>query len=57
VAINENPGPGEGVEQPTGDDTAHTGAPDPAGGGCFRLGWGCLPVIAGVLALPGSLLL
>lgn len=26
--------------------------PDPARGGCMRFGWGCLPVVAGVLMLP-----
>jgi len=56
VAINENPGPGEGIEEPGGGVNDHAGAPDPAGGGCFRLGWGCLPVLAGVMILPGWLL-
>ena len=32
------------------------GRPDPGGGGCLRLGWGCLPVLAAVLMVPGSLL-
>jgi hypothetical protein len=26
--------------------------PDPAGGGCLRFGWGCLPVLAVIAALP-----
>jgi hypothetical protein len=28
--------------------------PDPAQGGCMKLGWGCLPVIAVFLAAPVS---
>ena len=56
MAINENPGPDEGIEEPGGGVNDHAGAPDPAGGGCFRLGWGCLPVLAGVMFLPSWLL-
>ena len=37
----------------SGDETV--GTPDPQGGGCMKLGWGCLPVIAAVAALPGYL--
>jgi hypothetical protein len=25
--------------------------PDPAGGGCLKYGWGCLPMFAGLLVL------
>ena len=31
--------------------------PDPAGGGCMKYGWGCLPVVAIVLMLPAGLVL
>ena len=30
--------------------------PDPARGGCLKLGWGCLPVLIGVVLLPVGLL-
>jgi hypothetical protein len=28
--------------------------PDPAQGGCLKLGWGCLPVVAFCLVAPAS---
>jgi hypothetical protein len=31
--------------------------PDPARGGCLKFGWGCLPVVAGLLMLPSAGLL
>lgn len=55
MAINENPGPDEGIEMPSGGEGDHAGTPDPRGGGCLRLGWGCLPVlIGGLLLMPGA---
>ena len=29
--------------------------PDPARGGCLKFGWGCLPLLAGVMLLPAGL--
>jgi hypothetical protein len=55
VAINDQAGPGEGIETPEPETSDSAGRPDPAGGGCLRLGWGCLPVIVGaMLIVPGS---
>jgi hypothetical protein len=55
VAINEDAGPGEGIETPTGGESDHAGTPDPSGGGCLKLGWGCLPVLVGsALLVPGA---
>ena len=56
MAINERPGPGEGIEEPGPDTSSSAGRADPEGGGCLKLGWGCLPVIAAVLLVPGILL-
>ena len=42
-------GPGAANEAP---DSA---TPDPARGGCLKLGWGCLPALAGVALLPAGL--
>ena len=54
MAINDQAGPGEGIEMPEPESDS-PGRPDPAGGGCLRLGWGCLPVIVGaMLIVPGS---
>lgn len=56
MAINEQAGPGEGVETPSGGEGDTAGTPNPAGGGCLRLGWGCLPVVVGTLLLmPGAM--
>ncbi len=33
------------------------GEPDPAGGGCLKLGWGCLPVMLGAAILLPSLII
>lgn len=54
MAISEE----DGRETP-GPDTAGSdpGAPDPERGGCMRLGWGCLPLMAAVALLPAGLLL
>ena len=39
------------------DNGTAAGEPDPARGGCMRFGWGCLPVVAGlVIAVPSGLL-
>lgn len=56
MAINEDAQAGEGIEEPAPGAGEHAGEPDPRGGGCLKLGWGCLPVLAGVMLLPGSLL-
>ena len=53
MAINENREASEGIETPSGGEGDHAGTPDPRGGGCLRLGWGCLPVLAGILLIPG----
>lgn len=59
-------GAGEGTEaRPPGLDArphAQDGEPpgsataDPARGGCLKLGWGCLPVLAVVTLIPAGLL-
>jgi hypothetical protein len=36
----------------TSDEREPVGEPDPGGGGCLKLGWGCLPVIALLALLP-----
>ena len=56
VAINDQVGPDEGIETPSGGEADNTGEPDPAGGGCLKLGWGCLPLVAGVVIAVPSLL-
>ena len=53
MAINEDARPGDGIEEPAPGAGEHAGEPDPRGGGCLKLGWGCLPmVVAGVGLLP-----
>jgi hypothetical protein len=42
--------PGALDNEPQGSST-----PDPARGGCLKLGWGCLPVVAGLLLVPAGL--
>jgi hypothetical protein len=37
-------------------EASGSNAPDPARGGCMRLGWGCLPVAGFLMALPSGLL-
>jgi hypothetical protein len=37
-------------------EPADSKMPDPGGGGCMKYGWGCLPVVAVVAALPAGLL-
>ncbi len=37
-------------------EPADSNAADPARGGCLRLGWGCLPVLALVVTSPSILL-
>jgi hypothetical protein len=29
--------------------------PDPARGGCLKFGWGCLPVLLGLMLIPAGL--
>ncbi len=36
-------------------EPAGAGAADPARGGCMKLGWGCLPLVAGAMLLPAGL--
>ena len=56
MAINDQAEPGEGITEPSGGEGDTAGKPDPAGGGCLSLGWGCLPVlVAGMLLVPGAL--
>ena len=38
------------------NEPADSNVPDPGGGGCLKFGWGCLPVLAVVVATPASLL-
>ena len=33
-------------------EASGSGTPDPAQGGCMKLGWGCLPVLAGAMLIP-----
>ena len=35
-------------------EPAASNEPDPAKGGCLKFGWGCLPVVAFILAAPIS---
>ncbi len=43
-------------EAPPGAQTdARPGEADPAGGGCLKYGWGCLPVVAGIALIPAGL--
>ena len=49
---------GPGTEAPPGaldNESASSGTPDPARGGCLKFGWGCLPLLAGVMLLPAGL--
>jgi hypothetical protein len=69
VAISEDPtrgtGPDKGTEAqaPGLDAPPHAqeneqpgdGAADPTRGGCMKLGWGCLPVLGGLMLLPAGL--
>ncbi len=32
-----------------------SGMPDPARGGCLKFGWGCLPVLLGLMLIPAGL--
>jgi hypothetical protein len=41
----------------TDSEPSDSNEPDPARGGCMRFGWGCLPVVAGLLMLPTAGLL
>ncbi|QIK77768.1 hypothetical protein G7077_01400 [Sphingomonas piscis] len=53
MAISDEARPDEGIESPSGSEMDNTGEPDPVGGGCLKLGWGCLPLVAGiVIAVP-----
>lgn len=48
----------EGLEAPLGSQNTEpsgSNAADPAKGGCMKFGWGCLPVLAAVGALPYGL--
>jgi hypothetical protein len=45
-----NAPPNAQTSEPDGSSEA-----DPAGGGCMRFGWGCLPVLGGVMILPALL--
>jgi hypothetical protein len=45
-------GPASGGENEPSDSAT----PDPAKGGCLKLGWGCLPVLAGLLLVPVGLI-
>lgn len=56
VATNEPPLDEAELEGLDRDDDS-AGRPDPAGGGCMRLGWGCLPVLVGGMVLVPGLLL
>ncbi len=46
---------GYGGEAGAPSEPAGSATPDPAKGGCLRLGWGCLPVLAGAMLLPAGL--
>jgi hypothetical protein len=39
-----------------GAEPSGSGMPDPARGGCLKMGWGCLPVLLGFLLIPTGLL-
>ncbi|HVM37532.1 MAG TPA: hypothetical protein VM265_03995 [Sphingomicrobium sp.] len=52
MAISE----GDGREQADPSTRSDAGAADPERGGCMRLGWGCLPVMAVIALLPAGLL-
>jgi len=48
----------EGVNAPPGaqdNEPGGSGTPDPARGGCLKFGWGCLPVLLGVMLIPAGL--
>jgi hypothetical protein len=38
------------------NEAAGSGAADPGRGGCLKLGWGCLPVLAVAMLVPAGLL-
>lgn len=37
------------------NEAGQSGTPDPARGGCLKFGWGCLPVLLGVMMIPAGL--
>ena len=37
------------------NEPAGSATPDPAHGGCLKLGWGCIPVLLVILIPPGLL--
>ncbi len=41
--------PGENANESPGSAT-----PDPARGGCLKLGWGCLPILGGLMLIPAA---
>ena len=49
-------GSGAGPGPDSADEGGSAGMPDPGRGGCFGFGWGCLPVIAAIVTVPGLLL-
>ena len=51
AASDPEAAPGELANEP-----ADSNVPDAGRGGCLKFGWGCLPVLAVVLAMPASLL-
>jgi hypothetical protein len=71
MAISDDPtrgtGPGKTTEaQAPGFDApphaqdnepSDSGPPDPARGGCLKLGWGCLPVVTALMLIPAGLFL
>ncbi|HYG48298.1 MAG TPA: hypothetical protein VD846_10205 [Allosphingosinicella sp.] len=36
-------------------EPAGSGTPDPARGGCLKLGWGCLPILPAVMLVPAGM--
>ena len=40
-----------------GNEAEGSSTPDSARGGCLKLGWGCLPVLIAVAAVPPALFL
>lgn len=48
-----------GFEAPPGafdQESAGSATPDAARGGCLKFGWGCLPIVAGlIVAIPAGL--
>ncbi|HEX8381550.1 MAG TPA: hypothetical protein VF619_13495 [Allosphingosinicella sp.] len=37
------------------NEAGRSGMPDPARGGCLKFGWGCLPVLLGLMLIPAGL--